>query len=177
MKKDKLHNDKGGFKVPEDYFTSFEEKLSQAISSENSEESILDTLKSTGDKVPKGYFDAVEEEILQKTIGVQPKSKVIALFSKRNILFVSGIAAMIAIIISLSINTESKINFDDIDIADIQTYFDDGNIELSDQEMASLLGEEHNYTETFEDELVDDDDLLEYLSEEDNIEDEIIFVD
>ncbi len=176
MKKNNLHNDKSGFKVPENYFTSFEEKLSKAISSEGSEKFLLETTKKSGHKVPEGYFDTVEDEILQNTIGVKPKSKVVSLFSKQNILFISGIAAMIAIIISLSINEESKLNFDEIDIADLHSYFDDGNIELSDQEMASLLGEELSYTETFEDDLVNDEDLLDYLSEEDNIEDDIIFV-
>ena len=82
---------------------------------------------------------------------------------------------MIAIIISISINREKEFNFDNIEIADIQQYFDEGNIELSDSEIASLIDEDLSYSETFVEETLTEENLLDYLSEED-LDDEIIFV-
>ena len=55
--KDKKY--KSGFKVPENYFDNFDERLFKTIESE--------TLpKETGFKVPDGYFDNLEDSLLQK---------------------------------------------------------------------------------------------------------------
>ncbi len=173
MKKDNLHINKGGFKVPEGYFEDFEAKISKKLTSEMDGDQFLDTQIESGFKVPEEYFNTLSDELSQK---LNPrKGKVVSIFSKRTILYVSGIAAMIAILISVSINKHPELNFNDIEIADIHTYFSEGNIELSDTEIASLLGEDMDYSETFEEELINDETLLDYLSDED-IADEIIFV-
>ncbi|MEW7291535.1 hypothetical protein [Aquimarina sp. 2304DJ70-9] len=174
MKKNNLNKDNGGFKVPKGYFESFEDKLSKKLTHSTKEDSMLSTPKNSGFKVPEGYFSSFEDDVLQKIEDQKPKGKVVSLFTKRNLLYISGIAAMIAVILSISINKTSSVNFDDIEIADIHAYFNDGNIELSDEEIASLIGEDVSYAETFEEELLNDQDLIDYLSEE-NLADEIIF--
>ncbi len=173
MKEKNLHKNKSGFTVPKDYFDSFENKLSEKLSL-NIEKEGLTNNSDTGFKVPEDYFDTFQDSIIQKANPKESKGKVVSLITRKNLLYFSGIAAMIAIVISLSINKESELNFDDIEIADIHTYFSEGNIELSSSEMFALLGEETDYVETFENELISDEVLLDYLSEED-LEGEIIF--
>ncbi|SHI58689.1 hypothetical protein [Aquimarina spongiae] len=214
MKKDKLHKDNGGFKIPDGYFETFEDRLQEAIASETDtsptldtkissgftapdgyfdhveesitkaitsqeeEKSILDHKISSGFGTPESYFESLEEKVLQKATKEVPKGKVISIFSKRNLLYISGIAAMIAIIISVSI-TKGNTDLTDIntlELADIQEYFAEGNVELSNEDIASLLDEETNYTDVFEEKEISEEELLEYLSEED-LEDDIIFTD
>ncbi len=214
MKKDKLHKDNGGFKIPDGYFETFEDRLQEAIASETDtsptldtkissgfttpdgyfdhveesitkaimsqeeEKSILDHKISSGFGTPESYFESLEEKVLQKATKEAPKGKVISIFSKRNVLYISGIAAMIAIIISVSI-TKGNTGLTDIntlELADIQEYFAEGNVELSNEDIASLLDEETNYADVFEEKEISEEELLEYLSEED-LEDNLIFTD
>jgi len=172
VKQDNTHTNKTGFKVPDGYFEDFENKLSKKLLPESQEKSMLGEKVAQGFKVPENYFDTLSQELSQKL--APEKGKVVSIFTKRNLLYISGIAAMIAILISISIKTNTELNFDAIEIADIHTYFSEGNIELSDMEMASLLGENINYTETFGEESINEETLLEYLSNED-IDEEIIF--
>lgn len=214
MKKDKLHKDNGGFKIPDGYFETFEDRLKEAISSETDTSPTLDTKISSGFTAPDGYFDHVEEsitntiasqeeeksmldhkissgfgtpesyfesleeKILQKATKEAPKGKVISIISKRNLLYISGIAAMIAIIISVSINKGNTglTDINTLELAEIQEYFAEGNVELSNEDIASLLDEETNYADVFEEKEISEEELLEYLSEED-LEDDIIFTD
>ncbi len=214
MKKDKLHKDNGGFKIPDGYFETFEDRLQEAIASETDtsptldtkissgfttpdgyfdhveesitkaitsqeeEKSILDHKISSGFSTPESYFESLEEKVLQKATKEAPKGKVISIFSKRNILYISGIAAMIAIIISVSINNgnTSLTDIDTLELEDIQDYFAEGNVELTNEDIASLLDEETNYADVFEEKEISEEELLEYLSEED-LEDDIIFTD
>ncbi|WP_299211900.1 hypothetical protein [uncultured Aquimarina sp.] len=213
MKKNNLHNNKKGFKVPKDYFDNFEEKLFEKISqdddknssllsdtissglnvpddyfntfedqlmeklnSKEKEASILDSNLKTGLTTPKKYFENIEETILQKTVTVNKETNIVSLFSRKKILYVSGIAAMIAIIISISINKENNsFSFDSIDIADIQEYFEEGNAEFSDAEIAELLDDQTNLTDTFGNTELSDEELEDYLSDEE-LADEIIYV-
>lgn len=172
MKKHKSHKNNDGFKVPEGYFESFENKLFEKIASDT--DSQLNPKMNSGFKVPEDYFATLEDTILQKIDDDKPKGKLISLQTRRNILYFSGIAAMIAIIISISIPKESEVNFDSIEIADIHAYFNEEDVELSTTEIAALLDDDITYSETFEKELIDDETLLEYLSEED-LDDDIIF--
>ncbi|MBQ4821808.1 hypothetical protein [Aquimarina sp. MMG016] len=170
MKKDNLHTNDNGFKIPEGYFDNFEKKLMNHIDADMSKNT-----SETGFKVPDDYFESLEDGLFQKISNEKPKGKVISLFSKRNIFYFSGIAAMIAIIFSVVVTKQSdSLDFNTLAIADIQAYYDEGNIELSSIEIASLLEEEVNYLSPFEEKSISDDALLEYLSDED-LDDEIIF--
>ncbi|WP_299438824.1 hypothetical protein [uncultured Aquimarina sp.] len=165
-----------GLKVPEDYFGTFENQLMEKLNSDNPESSILTDNLKTGLTTPDKYFENIENTILQNTIKVKQETKVISLFSRKNILYISGIAAMIAIVFSISINKgNDPFNFDTIDIVDIQEYFDEGNAEFSDTEIAELLDDEASFIDTFNDDEISDEELENYLSDEE-LEDEIIYV-
>jgi hypothetical protein len=172
VEKDKSHKNNGGFKVPEGYFESFESKLFEKITSDT--DSQLSSKMDAGFKIPEDYFATLEGAILQKINDDKPKGKLISLRTRRNVLYLSGIAAMIAIIISISIPKESELNFNTIEVADIHAYFNEEDVELSTTEIAALLDGDITYSETLEKDFIDDETLLEYLSDQD-LDDEIIF--
>lgn len=175
MKKENLHKSNSGFKVPEDYFERFEQELSKKIPSFQSNSPLKKINKDSGFRTPDHYFETLTEDIVNQTSNPKTKKqKVIPLFNQRKILLYSGIAAMIAIIISISISQKSKFDFDDIEIADIQAYFNEDNIELNDSEIAALLGDDLDLIDAFDQEFATEEVVLDYLSEED-IEDTIIF--
>ncbi|GAA0729540.1 hypothetical protein GCM10009430_39810 [Aquimarina litoralis] len=213
MKKNNLHNDKQGFKIPKDYFDTFEGKLFDKIAKDkeassilsddlksgftapegylnNLEEQLLDTLaihkedspsldliSKNSFTTPGNYFETVEKNILEKTVTkANAEPKVISLVSRKNIVYVTSIAAMIAILISVVLPSDKKIEdaFGSVAIADIQQYFDDGNAEFSDSEIAELLDEEISLTDTFVDEEISEEELESYLSDEE-LSDDIIY--
>ncbi len=178
MKKDNLHKNNAGFKLPESYFESLEKKLSKKIVSDIKEEQPSSIKNGSGFKVPNGYFDSLEDTLTQKLNDGDNKGKTISLFSKRNLSYISGIAAMIAIIISVFMNKENDPlqGIDNIELADIQDYFIEGNIDLSNDEMAFLINEETKYSDFFEEKVISEEELLEYLSDKDLV-DEIILTD
>lgn len=149
MKNEKLKHIKStGFKAPNDYFESFNEKIFSKLNTESQ----LDSIKETGFKVPDGYFDSFNDEIFN-----QKESKVIQLFSKRNLIYVSSIAAAVILLFNLSI-LDSKPTFDNLDTETVENYIIDENI--TSYEIASLLTDEH----------IDKDITIEHNFNEDSIE-------
>lgn len=171
---DKLSSD---LKVPDTYFSSLENQLKEKLKVDQ-KESLQDTNPiATGFTTPKTYFENFEKDILQKTTSANYKTKVASIVSKKNILYFLGIAAMIAIIISLSINKgNGPLTIDTIDIADIQEYLLEEDVAFSTTEIATLLHDETSFTNDHSDTKISDEELENYLSDED-IEDEIIYVD
>ncbi|MDY8137244.1 hypothetical protein [Aquimarina sp. 2201CG5-10] len=173
MKKNNLHTNKSGFKVPDNYFEDFEKNILASLPTQN--ESHLSDNKNTGFKVPDDYFAKFDDNLSKKIDAEKSSGKVISIFSKRNILYFSSIAAMIAIILTVYTSKDKEFDFNKIDVADIQSYFDEGNVELSDNEIASLLDEDISFAETFNDQSIDEEELIEYLSNEE-IDEDIIYI-
>lgn len=135
MKKNKLHNIKEtGFRVPKDYFDTLEDTvLSHNKLKERSSES--------GFKTPDNYFDNLEDTILSK-VSEKEKPKVISIFSKRNLIYASSIAAAILLLFNLSI-FEKESGWDNIEAETVENYIINEN--MGSYEIASLLiGEELN---------------------------------
>ena len=162
----KLNNiQDNGFKVPKDYFDNLEEKifanahLDEAVQGEN----------STGFDVPKGYFDSLEDEIISKL--PQTETKVISLFSKRNLVYISGVAAAILILFAVFINQTNIENINDLEVELVENYMLEEDLDT--YELASLLTEEEIttinneiFTETYDDAILED-----YLLENADLED------
>ncbi|TPN85094.1 hypothetical protein [Aquimarina algicola] len=173
---EKNNNHKSGFKVPKDYFESFEHRLSENT------DFVISTKQSSSEKqsesgfvIPDNYLNSLTEEILNTSNTEKPKNKVIPLYNNRKLLMAISVAATIAIIFTTTFLKKDTLTIDDIEIADIYTYFDEGNIDMSNSEMIALLAEDMDNTELFdEDIIINDESLLEYISEED-LQDEIIF--
>ncbi|MEP3836820.1 MAG: hypothetical protein ABJM36_04195 [Algibacter sp.] len=157
MKNKKIHNIKStGFKTPDDYFDSVEEKIFSKLNAE----SVLDTIKEPGFKVPDNYFESFNDRLLNKTQN-EEKTKVIPLFSRTNLIYVSSIAAAILLLFNLSV-FDSKPTFDNLDIETVENYIEDESI--STYEIAAL----------FSDKQIEEDNIIDYNFDEDNIEEYLL---
>ena len=119
-----------GFKVAKDYFEHLEASI---ISHVNLKEKVSDP----GFSVPKDYFKNIENDILTKVNKKEPV-KVISLFNKKNLIYISGIAAAILLLFNLptlntkvtyaSLSTETVEDFilnEDYSANDLATLFND----------------------------------------------------
>lgn len=152
-------NYKSGFKVPENYFDNFEKRIFDKIESE--------TLpKETGFKAPDGYFDNLEDIILQKLNAVEKPQKVISLNSTRTWIYLTAVAACLAIIVSMLIRNESIVKqMDSIKTASIENYIDEGYLDLESYEVLALLDDEDFADINFESDIFSEESLENYLLE------------
>ncbi|AEH01833.1 hypothetical protein [Lacinutrix sp. 5H-3-7-4] len=109
MENKNLHNIKEtGFKVPQNYFEALEDTILNEVK-------LKSIVSESGLKAPKGYLDNFN-------VSVKEETKVISIFNKKNIIFVSSIAAAIILFFSLNIFNTSTTTLDDIDTASVDDY-------------------------------------------------------
>lgn len=109
MENKNLHNIKEtGFKVPQDYFEALEDTILNEVK-------LKSIVSESGLKIPKDYLDNFN-------VSVKEETKVISIFNKKNIIFVSSIAAAIVLFFSLNIFNTSTTTLDDIDTASVDDY-------------------------------------------------------
>ena len=122
-----------GFKSPEGYFENFEDALFARIKTEELRQSVADH----GHKLPEDYFDSVEDRVIQR---IEPShSKVISLFNKKQLYYVSGVAAAIIILIAVFLNKGESAD-GTLDYETVENYIIEQDV--SAYEIASLLTEE-----------------------------------
>ena len=157
-----------GFKVPKNYFETFDDRLFDNMKRE--------TLpKHSGFQVPEGYFTTVEDSIFKKINVSEKTPKVISLFQKQTLLYIASIAACVVIIVSVvKTNTNSNIDIDDIELSHIDTYIEDGNIELYTDEVLAMLEYDEIVAIDFDYDLFSEQNLEEYLLE--NIDDNSLLI-
>lgn len=159
------YSNKTGFEAPEGYFQELNEKLLDAAMDSKQQ---ISSVHSTGFNTPTGYFDNLENDLIiaSKKHG---DGKVVSLFSKKRLLYVSGIAAIfIGIISTLLLNPASK-SIDNIEISAIEEYIEDGNVDFNFNEVSSFIFDEGYVVDNLESTNYNDDAIFDYLSE--NIED------
>ena len=162
MNTNKLHNIKdSGFKTPKNYFDSLEDSIMNQIK-------LQEKIEDSGFRVPSNYFDSLDDKILGK---VAHEPKVIPLFTKRNLLYVSSIAAAIVLMFNI-IGNNKQLTFDDLEIVSIENYLSEENIDT--QEFASLLTEDELTADNFIDTNITDEALEDYIMQNATIEDLII---
>jgi hypothetical protein len=153
MKKDKLHNIKStGFKIPDQYLESFDDKLFECL---NKNESIND-IETSGYKVPKDYFDSVEDNILSR-LNTEDTS-IISLKYRKTFYYIAGIAASLVLLFSIFIKSERPEDL--ISVEMVEVYLE--NRDLNSYELAQLLSDI--------DLLEDDFEIIKPPYEEDNLE-------
>lgn len=163
MSKKDLHNISSGFKTPDNYFNSIEDRVFNQINTK----SPLDEIKATGFSTPNDYFNSVEENILSKIEDEKPK--VISLFNKKNLLYVSSIAAALVLMFNIFIPKEET---QDVDAELVEFYLlEEQN--LNSYELADLLSEAEFLDEDFTvlEDQINESDLESYLLDNVNIED------
>lgn len=153
MKKDKLHNIKStGFKTPDNYFDSLEDKLFERISEEKS----IDGVKDTGYIVPEDYFDTVEDKVVGQLEASE--TPVVKLNTRKTFYYIAGIAASFMLLLAIFMNRGD--NPEELSIEMVETYFEESD--LDSYEIAQLLSDE--------DLLEDDFTIIKTPYEEDNLE-------
>jgi hypothetical protein len=154
---DKKH--KSGFKVPENYFDNFEKRIFNKIEPE--------TLpKETGFKAPDGYFDSLEDTLLQRLNAEEKPQKVISLNSRETWIYLTAIAACLAIIVSMLIRDESIVKqLDSLKTASIENYIEEGYLDLESYEVLALLDDEDLTNMNFESDIFSEELLENYLLE------------
>jgi len=152
MKNFDLHNDTkipSGFKTPENYFDSLEERVMQRISFDENK-------ITTGFKVPKNYFDSLEEKVMQKLPLKTKEVKVISLWQRKSV-WISSVAAVFLISLGtlyffnqqtstdLTISNDYLAYQSDITTEDIALQLTDEDITALETELTSFDSETETY--------------------------------
>lgn len=139
-----------GFKTPETYFEGFEERLFGKISEENFP-------KSAGHKVPDGYFKNMEDRFLRAANNSEKPAKVIPLFAKKYFGYAAALAACLIIGFTIFNTKADNSGLDSLQLAAIDTYIEDGNLNLDlydltsyidDEDITDLNLDDHQFSET-----------------------------
>lgn len=163
--KTNLNNIKNsGYKTPENYFNTLEDKIFSKLKAEDT----LSTIDGTGYTMPEGYLDTVETTVYNKLKG---DTKVITLFSKRNILYLSGIAAAVLLMFSIFMNSNNDLN-EELDLDLVENYIIEEGIDT--YEIAALLLDEDLTEENFMINNFSDETIEDYLLNNSDIEELII---
>lgn len=161
----KLNNIKdSGFKIPKNYLDDFEDNFLSEIKLKN--------IGSSGFKLPEGYLESIDEKILDK-VSRNSEPKVINLFTRRNLLYVSSIAATILLLFNLSLFESKKVTFDTLETANVENYIMSEGIDsyeigalLNNEEIIEENFVEHNFSEeNMENYILNNVDVLNYYSE------------
>ena len=162
--KDKKY--KEGFDLPKDYFEEFENRLFNRINIES-------LPKNSGFKVPPGYFNDLDKKIVS-SVEESNKTKIISIVSKKALLYAVSIAACAVLIFSLINFNNEVMTLSDIDLTTIETYIEEGNLELTNYDLTSLLTEEDLNELTIEENIIPVELIEDYLL--DNINDTSILI-
>jgi hypothetical protein len=167
MKNKNLHNiNKTGFKSPKNYFESFEDTLMNKINNNQS----LNDINETGFELPNNYFENFEGK-LHKRISKENEPKAVRLFTRRNLVYLSGVAAAILILFNLSI-FDKEITWDSLDAQTVENYIIGEDFDS--YELASLLPDDQLLESNFISNTISDDTLENYLIDNLDLEDIII---
>ena len=146
---------KTGFKTPDNYFDVFENNLFKQLQLKN----------KTGFTTPENYFDTLETDVLKQI--EHSKTKVISLISKKQVAYISTIAA--ALVFSIFILKPSDIQnvtFDDIEYAAYEDYFSTEDITITSNEIAEIYGINSSDLDEISFSNIENDNIIDYLSEE-----------
>jgi len=153
---------KKAFKTPDNYFDSIEDIVITKLKAE----AIQHDNETT---IPGNYFQTIEDNVLTK---IKTTPKVISLKS-RFIKFAAPLAIAASLLLIFTLNTEQdSITFESIAASDIESWIENGNIDIDALNIASIYPEIELNNEIYSSSLTDEE-VLEYLYEE-NLE-EIIY--
>lgn len=158
MKELKKHNTTG-FKTPDNYFSSVEEKLYKK----------LDIPHKTGFITSEKYFDIIDDVILQKTTHKSPK--VTTFLTQKKWIYPVSIAATIILCIALLLPKNNELSFDDVEYASLEAYIEIEPIDMSPLEITELYNIKAEELDSISFDNLNDTYLFEYLSSETTIDD------
>ncbi|WP_432411409.1 hypothetical protein [Rasiella sp. SM2506] len=152
-----------GFKIPEGYFEEFDARMLDKLKEEQ-------LPKNTGFTVPEGYFDTVEEKIVQTETTsnwkVLRNEQPIRTTQKRKIVLyaIAGVAAVVTLILTVyPFGTHNSFSFDDINATAVSAYIQDGELDLSADDLSIYLQDEDFETLMGSSEEISVENLSDYL--------------
>jgi hypothetical protein len=162
MKDKELHKNKGGFKVPENYFENFEARLSEKLTTEFPEKD--------GFKVPENYFENLTDKVMDniEEDNTSDSTPVRTLSSGKSYYQIGyAIAAGFALLILLNIlpKSEKNINWNDVASTEIESYIEEGNVSFNAYEYANIFEDVDLSKIQIEEETIESEELLDYLYE------------
>ncbi|MGV6846349.1 MAG: hypothetical protein ACWA42_09530 [Lutibacter sp.] len=143
------------FSIPEDYFGNVEDRVLAKLKSEKLYENVEDS------SIPENYFENFEERVFEK---LKTKNKVVSLNRFLKIAAPILAAASLALILFLNRNN-SSINFDTLQTASIENYFESNFDGIDETNLMALYNE--NITSVNLNDNLTDSAVENYLSEED----------
>lgn len=153
--KEKKHTH--GFNTPKDYFETFEDGLFSKLKEDQ-------LSNESGFAVPDGYFDQLEETLLERLKTDSEPVKVVSLFSRKTILYGVAIAACLALIITVALPKDpGPGDFEDLQLSNIESYIDAGNLNWDSYDVAALMTDEELEAISLETELFSEESLEDYL--------------
>ena len=153
---------KNTFKTPDNYFDSIENIVIAKLKAESLHNNDSNT-------IPESYFDSIEDNVLNK-LNRNPKGNFIKV---RFLKYVAplAIAASLLLIFILNNNTKS-VSFDSLTFTEIEYWINEGSIDIDEYNISALYAEVE-INNDINSTLLSDDEVLDYLYEEDL--DEIIY--
>lgn len=161
------HIKQTGFRVPENYFNNLEDSVFTKLNAKSK----LDSVNDSGFSTPQDYFSKIEETVFNKLNEEKKDAKIVQLFSKQNLIYFSGIAAAIIILISV-FKPSSSLSFDTIETELVESYISTHDIYSED--LASLWNESDYSDVSFTEFELLDESVENYILENSNIEDLLI---
>ena len=123
------------------------------------EEKSIEGISSSGFVVPKDYFASVEAKILD-AVNSESETKVVRLFSRKQLYFVTGIAASLLLMLAIFNGSTT----DELSVEMVEDYFAESS--LDSYELAELLSDANI--------LEDDFTITEINNTEENLEDYLL---
>lgn len=128
----KQKNNISNFKVPEDYFETFEARLFGKIAEEKFP-------KAQGFTIPPSYFENIENRILNSLESAAPSKKEIPLFPKKYFGYAAAVAACLLLGFFLFNTANQEPNLDTLQWSSIDSYIEEGNLNLDFYDLTSII--------------------------------------
>ncbi len=161
----KKTNKNTGFKTPKGYFDGLSAGLLSKMKLDEVAFSNTDNHRD-GFKVPNSYFKNLNKNILLKVS--QKETKVVSLY-KNYYYYVASIAAVLVVVFAIKWNTNKTSTFDTLVGEDIENYFNENELDFSDNELAELLPMHDVEISDIINQGINEERIVEYLNN--NIED------
>jgi hypothetical protein len=100
-----IQRDESGFKVPQNYF----EELSNQIESKIAVEELKQLALHDGFKTPPNYFNQLQNQIISKTSGATSKTKVVKLWHREAMKYVSAACFFVVIASGLYLKQQQRV--------------------------------------------------------------------
>lgn len=123
------------YNVPEGYFEAFEERLFSKMAEEN-------LPKAGGFKTPEDYFEKLETRVLKEVTASKTPNKAISLFPRKYFGYAAAIAAILVIGFLLFNTKNNSTQLDAPQLATLDTYIDEGYLDLDLYELTSYIDDE-----------------------------------